>query len=132
MNLITCLVAIFCMQGSAFAADEMPLDSVDIELGSGKTYTISSLQELYNFADIMKNASYELFEGVTVKLTADIVVNDGVFGGSASVLSSTLPPSNWYNSSIASFTVILLEALSMLSMSNTLFLVITKKFLNLF
>ena len=80
MNLITCLVAIFCMQGSAFAADEVPLDSVDIELESGKTYTISSLQELYNFADIMKNASYELFEGVTVKLTADIVVNDGVFG----------------------------------------------------
>ena len=76
---IICITAIIRVQGNACAAEEVPLDSADIKLEDGKIYTISNLQELYHFSEIMKQASYEYFEGVTVKLVDDIVINEGVF-----------------------------------------------------
>ena len=56
-------------------ADMIPLDSADITIEEGKTYSISSKEELFNFRDIVNSGS--TFKGSCVQLLADIAVNEG-------------------------------------------------------
>ena len=49
------LVLLLCLQGVVYddGAEKIPLNSSDLVLRSGKTYTISNESELYNFAQIV-------------------------------------------------------------------------------
>ncbi|MBR3706917.1 MAG: hypothetical protein IKM19_08085 [Firmicutes bacterium] len=60
------------------ASAGIPLDTAHIAIERGKTYTVSNAEELYNFASIV-NDSGQTFEGATVNLIADVMINKGVF-----------------------------------------------------
>ena len=65
---------------SGYSTDGIPLNSTSITLESGKTYTISNVEELYNFAEIVNKGPGKTGTGATVVLKNDIAVNEGVFG----------------------------------------------------
>ena len=93
LAVFTALTLMLPATGIGFAeeAGEIPLSSADIVLESGKTYTISNADELYNFAEIVNQATGLTGDGAIVKLKNDITLNEGTFsayttGGSCTPL----------------------------------------------
>lgn len=72
------LVLMLSLQGMTYAgaAEKVPLNSSDIVLRSGWTYTISNERELYNFAAIVNEGTGQIGRGARVELTGDITVNE--------------------------------------------------------
>lgn len=64
---------------SGAAGEKIPLSSDGIMIESGRTYTISSLEELENLVTIVRERS-DSCKGAIFELTADIVINEGTFG----------------------------------------------------
>lgn len=72
------LFASFSWAMAAEAADEtIPLDDAAMVIETGKTYSISTPEELYNFAAMVTDRGIS-FARSTVVLTSDIVLNDTV------------------------------------------------------
>ncbi|MGN0720134.1 MAG: hypothetical protein ACI4LQ_10015 [Anaerovoracaceae bacterium] len=65
---------------SGYSTDGIPLNSTSITLESGKTYTISNIDELYCLSWIVNNGTGSVGEGATVKLLGNIQLNEGTFG----------------------------------------------------
>lgn len=78
------LLLLLSHMGTAEAGPTVPLDSSDIVIRSGWTYTISNADELYHFAQIT-NTQRTSCEGAVIELMDDIVVNEGVFSHDNSV-----------------------------------------------
>ena len=78
---ILLISALLFTSTAAWAADsgdgKIPLTSAEISIESGKTYTISTKEELLNFASIVNNGN--TCAGVTIELLSDIAVYSGTF-----------------------------------------------------
>ena len=72
---IAMLFMLLTQVAPANAAGKIPLNTTDIAIESGQTYTISNKEELLNFAEIARTGAN--FQGSTVELLSDITVVDG-------------------------------------------------------
>lgn len=78
--IVTLLVLNSCI-GTAAASTgaDQPLAGNNLTLEPGTTYTISTAEELYNFASVVNRGNGAVGEGSTVILKDDIVLNTGKF-----------------------------------------------------
>lgn len=67
---IAMLFMLLTQVAPANAAGKIPLNTTDIAIESGQTYTISNKEELLNFAEIARTGAN--FQGSTVELLSDI------------------------------------------------------------
>ena len=72
---IAMLFMLLTQVAPANAAGKIPLNTTDIAIESGQTYTISNKEELLNFAEIARTGAN--FQGSTVELLSDITVVEG-------------------------------------------------------
>ena len=74
---IIAVIMIYVQTTEAYAQTGIPLDTTDITIESGQTYTVSNKEELLNFAAIARTGAN--FKGSTVELLSDISVAEGKF-----------------------------------------------------
>lgn len=74
---IIAVIMIYVQTTEAYAQTGIPLDTTDITIESGQTYTVSNKEELLNFAAIARTGAS--FKGSTVELLSDISVAEGKF-----------------------------------------------------
>ena len=67
---IATLFMLLAQVAPANAVGKIPLNTTDITIESGQTYTISNKEELLNFAEIARTGAS--FQGSTVELLSDI------------------------------------------------------------
>ena len=74
--LTLCFTAAVPAMADEVSENPIPLTSADIAIEAGKTYTISSKDELINFRILVNSGC--TFEGAAVELISDISLNEGI------------------------------------------------------